>query len=709
MERMTNTPIKIVMLLVVLLFTIAMAGKAQTATDYYNMFQDKKIHFSQIPEDMRSSVFWEMHKDCSYDINYIQEKGEFRGTLFECIYKTVVNGHRFNYRNGNYLNTFNLGTVKEESNSWPVAYRSADNNIVFYAEGMSKADASSTTVIHGQQLETVFAYFNRVRIDGQKTSLQALMEGLDFNKIEYITPEQFIYQKEKEFVVLSFAATYADKPTVVYTEPKYEIIGGQLMEINSGVNYEVRMFDVGSLALIDTKNLKTVPGTLLNLNGIGRPGLKAGSNHAEERTLYYYNSSTSSSYRDRWDQRIEILSQGRQPIYILNSSKGYLSLESQLIPHSGDIVFDIQETKDYICYCGSNTIEGYNNPFLAIIDKNSHEEIARYNGNKGKDRFFTNMYVLDDENVLLDYDNYYKDRESYEIVNIQTLGAIGKAKNWIYGEWKNESCGSIVEIYSDSIRIMKNNENGNILDAEKIAYKIDFVSTSEGKTLALIGSANEADYVYIDSDEEFLFYLSENGDMVYLEQSSKYTIEEQQKIAKKREENKAILQQDLTNGYYEWVGGQWKAELMGDIYLLDVDKDQVSWEIWGLDNPDDSTSLVCSRKENYTKDIHYEENEMIDDPLLALVSGFIYIDKENAGGEGGLYTFYDFDQRVDFKKVSAFTKAEEIAIQKEEEAQLKKEKMQSTFKYILIVLIPISIALAVLILLRRNNHKKANS
>ena len=720
-----NTLDKIVMMLIAL-FTIVLEGKAQTKNDYYQMFWDKKIHYSEIPEDILSFVFREMHDDVQYNMGEIHcDAYEYKSSRFKCRYNTIVDGHYFNYVAGNYVNSFRLGTIKVESDGeeyrWPIAYRSIDRGIVFYAEGMSERDASSYTIIHGAQVESVFAYFNRVKFGQQTTMLKACLEGFDFKGVELITPEQFIYQKDKEYIVLSFSATYADKPTVVYTQPKYEVLAGQLMEISSGVNYEVRMFDVGSVALIDTKTMQIVPGTLLNLEGIDRPRLKGSVyEKAGNRTLYYCNSFSWSKYRDVWERNLEILSCEGQPIYILNSSPGNLSLEAKLIPRRSDIVFDIQETKNYICYCGTNVRnqfgDKYDTPFLSVIDKGSHEEVARYEGNKGaekKNKYFTNIYVLDDENVFLEYNNYHKNNESNEIVNIPTLVATEKAKSWIGGEWKNESCGSVVEIYTDSLRFTKNDMNKSVLDAEKIPFKIDFVQTGnedvEEKALAIINETNEADYLYIDSNEELLFYYSENGDMVYLEKVSNYTIEEQQQRAKAQEEKEAILQQNLADGAYYWTKGQWKAEIMGDIYMLDIDEDKVYLEIFTFENPEDSTSLVCDRTESYPKEIHYEKHEMFDDPLLTLVPGTIYLENsKNEYSDGVLYTFYDFDQRVAFNRISYNSKAEYTAPQKADRAQLNMEKRQLIFKYIFGILIPVAIVFVIMILLKRNKNKKTN-
>ena len=65
-----NTLDKIVMMLIAL-FTIVLEGKAQTKNDYYQMFWDKKIHYSEIPEDILSFVFREMHDDVQYNMGEI--------------------------------------------------------------------------------------------------------------------------------------------------------------------------------------------------------------------------------------------------------------------------------------------------------------------------------------------------------------------------------------------------------------------------------------------------------------------------------------------------------------------------------------------------------------------------------------------------------------------------------------------------------------
>ena len=427
--------------------TNAKGEDSQVTKMYSNLFLNGKISYNDIPQDVLRKIVSERFSDRMGDRNL---------RVFESI------------KTANYF-VQGEGVVEVRSGgdiySWPIALCSRNKSIVFYAKGVDPNSIFNTTVVHGMHVSTAIANLNMVKIGEQTAPVSSCFEEPDFGKAELVLPRQYIKNQDDEgdYLMLSYTLAFPEVASVVYTEPKSVIMAGQLVEVNSGINYDVRMRDVAGLSLFDIKTMKTIPFTTLHLKGILQPKLEYSNNH-----IYYYDESDN------------VMSKNGTPIYILSANKSKIEVESLICPEDGDVICDLQETSKYICYCGTNKKHGYvgyENPVLVFIDKETKKVVARYNGNNGrgkKDRFFSKMYVLDDDHLLMMY-NDYQDRDDdrkktswkYEIVTISSTVVNYKIEEELNPSISEEQYGQegLDEVFNDNnddnnemIESMQNNE-----------------------------------------------------------------------------------------------------------------------------------------------------------------------------------------------------------------------------------------------------------
>lgn len=412
-----------------LMFAMIITERAEAQIEpYYSWFFNKKIHYSQIPQDIfAKNILVAVNESWKGILNEVDVSRREAPDLDK--YESLKAADWFYQVDGQ--------TVEERSDgdiyTWPIAFLSKDKEIVFYARGIDPKDCS-ITVVHGMHLSTPVAYLNMMKIGEKTTPISSCFEEPTFNKNVLAIPRQYLRLKFKEntddIILFSYLLSYPEVASVVYTQPKSVFMAGQLIEVNSGVNYDVRMKDVPGLSLFDPKTMKAIPNTTIHLEGIKKPKMKYSKNK-----IYYYSLSEydyvsneiNRIYGKRDGSWLNVMSQAGTPIYILGAKQSQIVVESQINPADGDVICDLQETSNYICYCGTNKKHGYvgyENPVLVVLDKVSKKAVARYNGNNGKerkDKFFYEMYVLDDDHLLLLYNDFPSDHRKYEIVSLSSL------------------------------------------------------------------------------------------------------------------------------------------------------------------------------------------------------------------------------------------------------------------------------------------------
>ena len=320
--------------------------------------------------------------------------------------------------------------------TYPIVFTCKEDtgNIVFYNTNISPKDAVWRTEIRGLSYSIHFVTMNKIKIGEQIADIQNCFSPLfENNRIQLIEPKSYIKSpKYPNKLLLTTNVTYAGTPSVIYTQPKWIVLGGQLVEINSGISYDVPLYDVGHLHLI---NISTMNSELITLKGISDIFMKY-----DKKGEYIYLMDKSTYGKENWNRGTQChmaISQNQSPIYIASidtSSNGSLILKTAIVPKKGDVIIDIQRSIDgeYIYLCGSTTKEGYvgyENGILIILKKNNdtYEEIVRYRS-KNKDRYYSKIVVLDNENICLKYDNWYDiyqnngwSPKNFDIINIPSI------------------------------------------------------------------------------------------------------------------------------------------------------------------------------------------------------------------------------------------------------------------------------------------------
>jgi len=265
-----------------------------------------------------------------------------------------------------------------------------------------------------------------------------------------------------------------------------------------------------------------------------------------------------------------------------------------------------------------------------------------------------------------------------------------ESQKWIIGRWENAKYGDILDISNDSLRFLKNGlvfskedeeewlwdypkpENIGDLEVffsnrEKVPFEIGYhLDSQQGQEILSLAFDYEMDtypfdkiktYLFLNTDNNQLYYFFEDGTKVVLDKTSDLISENQ--LLADFEEKEQQLSQELASNGYGWLHGQWKQNIYGDIAIINIDSTSISY----AKGFEEQGNIEIDATNQFPFELHnvIESNTI----RLALIPNTVYVDKE----QQSLYSFYDFDQRIDFTKVSEYTEQEQLAIAQKEEAE----------------------------------------
>ena len=400
-----------IFLSIIALLSISNINAQSYNAKLWEKFQNKELSYNDCTkEDLASYIKW-FSKTATYDYQ-------------------ILDAPSFEYRRGGSPNI----EIEQNENiyTYPTVFTSKNKNddIIFYNTKISPDDVGIYySNVHGAQYSTHLVTMDKIKIGKQTADIRKCFSPLfKNNSIQLMEPTGYI--KDSQYpnkLLMTTNITYSGKPSVTYTQPKYTIFAGQLLEVNSGINYDVPLYEVGHLCLINTS---TMNSDLITLEGISNVFMK----HDAE-SIYFMNMAVyGKNHEKSGTHKHKTVSQRQSPIYIASmdeSSDGNITIHTAIIPKEGDVITDIQRSIDgeYIFLCGSTTKQGYvgyENGIFIILKKNqdTYKEIARYRG-KNKDRYYGKIIVLDDENVCLRYDNWndynHHAIKQFEIINIPSI------------------------------------------------------------------------------------------------------------------------------------------------------------------------------------------------------------------------------------------------------------------------------------------------
>ena len=308
--------------------------------------------------------------------------------------------------------------------------------------------------IHGRQYDAVFTSMNKINIGVHSEDIYTCFEGIKANEtLLCIAPVQYMSNANlgDDKLIITINATYSGKPSVIYTKPQFEIVGGQLMEVNNGIHYEVPTYNASFLNIVNTKTMRSEAIALEGISNLNLYQIKKEDNSKtpsflkrptflppkakEKNDSPYLIAFDGSSYgKYGLGQGIyETISMNQSPIYIIEVKEGELMVKASIVPKKGDIITDIQMSKcgKYIYMCGTNRSERYPEQdygIFCIYDSQTYEEISRQLGGR-TDRYFTKIMCIDDYNVYVRYNdwdinyhtNYGGSSGNFKIFNINTI------------------------------------------------------------------------------------------------------------------------------------------------------------------------------------------------------------------------------------------------------------------------------------------------
>lgn len=404
---------KTIFLLILALLSVSSINAQSSFSELLDKFRNKELSYSDLDEDRLG-----YYVECIFN-DYLTYK-----------YK-ILDAPSFKYRRAG---TPNIEIEQNENiYTYPTVFRSEeeDDEIVFYNTKVSPKEVGYFfDNIHGAQYSTHLVTMDKIKIGKQNADIRACFSPLFKNdSIELIEPTNYIKNSQyPNKLLLTVNVTYAGKPSVIYTPPQYAVFAGRLLEVNSGINYDVPLYEVSHLCIVNTT---TMNSELITLEGISNIFMKYDTNGEQ---IYFMNRSEygkNDTYRGK--RKHIAISQNQSPIYIAsmdNSSNGNIILKTAIIPKEGDVITDIQRSADgeYIYLCGSTTKQGYvgyENGILIILKKtdDTYKEIARYIC-KNKDRYYIEIEALDDYgNICLKYDEWQDGmrRNNFDIINIPSI------------------------------------------------------------------------------------------------------------------------------------------------------------------------------------------------------------------------------------------------------------------------------------------------
>jgi len=280
-----------------------------------------------------------------------------------------------------------------------------------------------------------------------------------------------------------------------------------------------------------------------------------------------------------------------------------------------------------------------------------------------------------------------------------------ESQKWIIGRWENAKYGDILNVSQDSLRFLKNGlvfskeeeedwswdypKPESINDLEdffvnrgKVPFEYGYHFDSiQGQEMLSLAFDYETDvypfdkiktHLYLDSSNKQVYYFLEDGTKVVLDKTSDLISENQ--LLADFEEKEQLLSQELASNGFGWLHGQWKQNLYGDIAIINIDSTSISY----AKGFEEQGNIEIDATNQFPFELHnvIESNTI----RLALIPNTVYVDKE----QQSLYSFYDFDQRIDFTKVSEYTEQEQLAIAQKEEAERQTAyKKSQIIKYLI--------------------------
>lgn len=408
-------------------------GTDMDYVDAFYKFYGKEIPYNAAHEKYLSAYFnWLFKTQFIYNINRIVGTSDFsNGPEIEIEKNGNIYTYPVAFTNAKYRGQ--PGSIAKDPEVRRQMYDSYDNSdiITFYNTNLNVSNSSATFVnIHGANYNAVHAGMNKIKIGSNVEDISTCFSGINTDgTLEVLTPRQYLRNDNlgSDKVILTIDATYSGKPSIIYTKPLWMVIGGQLLEIDNGIHYEVPLHNASFLTIVNTSTMKS---EVIALEGIYNMYMK---HNRDTHKIFIYNGG---QYGQNSGARTKsgTMSMNQSPIYVAEiNENGEFTVLASIIPQEGDVITNIQQSNcgKYIVMCGTNRNRGYvgyDNAMFIVYDSTTFEELGRYRG-KRKDRYFKELTCIDEDNMYVKYDDwdssfygpYERSSKNFEIINISSV------------------------------------------------------------------------------------------------------------------------------------------------------------------------------------------------------------------------------------------------------------------------------------------------
>lgn len=231
-------------------------------------------------------------------------------------YKEYAHGGSPSVSIGDSLEGFGSGglELKDENGNYRTYVAPFKSSYISFYTDDNESAMWTEVVGGGYHVPSSQVRMQYVLIDGKSYSIASVLNNPYLKSAVFITPQCW-RKLDNGKLMINYEAAYQENPQIIYSSPKYIVMAGQLIEVNSGVNYKYDMNQRGFIAIIDQETMKADKN--ICLEGITRPEIHSIGNNYIVFNRDYYTYKKQHKLID-YDKKQLAISKDRAPIYLGN-------------------------------------------------------------------------------------------------------------------------------------------------------------------------------------------------------------------------------------------------------------------------------------------------------------------------------------------------------------------------------------------------------
>lgn len=309
-------------------------------------------------------------------------------------YKEYAHGGSPSVSIGDSLEGFGSGglELKDENGNYRTYVAPFKSSYISFYTDDNESAMWTEVVGGGYHVPSSQVRMQYVLIDGKSYSIASVLNNPYLKSAVFITPQCW-RKLDNGKLMINYEVAYQENPQIIYSSPKYIVMAGQLIEVNSGVNYKYDMNQRGFIAIIDQETMKADKN--ICLEGITRPEIHSIGNNYIVFNRDYYTYKKQHKLTD-YDKKQLAISKDRAPIYLLRDD---FSVKGCYIPDERETFLDVAWIADrFLVFCGTTKSHGYldyDNPLLVVWDTQTNQTYKEYSSiKKTKGFLYTKIVKL---------------------------------------------------------------------------------------------------------------------------------------------------------------------------------------------------------------------------------------------------------------------------------------------------------------------------